>query len=97
MAESFPNGIRPASPSDQNKLRRFYEARFCEPMPESMDAAAILLRVGIAHGDKVYLLTDEQKTKLRDTIQRLFDEGHHVLYYSELCVYHPLLLEECHL
>lgn len=96
-AETFPNGIRPASIIDLNKLKRRYAGSFGEDIPESADIKAILQKSGVQNGDKVYVLADEQKQSLKNLIRGIYAEGHRVVYYSELQRLHGDLLESCHL
>ncbi len=97
VADIFPNGIRPASIIDLKKLKRCYSSRFQREIPESTEITVILKDNGIQNGDKVYILTDDQKQSLKNLIVQIFASGHRVIYYSELLYHHSDLLESCHL
>ena len=97
MASCFPNGIRFASLIDQNKVRRMYKTRLGIEIPDETDLPSLLRTRGIHHKDKVYFLSEERKNALRDTVRALFNQGYHVLYYSELFRRQSALLETCHL
>lgn len=96
-AETFPNGIRPASIIDLNKLKRSFANRFQEDIPDGTDIATILKDNGLQNGEKVYILSDVQKQRLKDLILQIFADGHRVIYYSEVLNHHSDLLEACHL
>lgn len=96
LLEGFKNtGIRPASTIHRSKLERAYATKYGKDLPNGIDLPAILADAGVLHGDKVYVFTAAQEECIRDTVQQLFSEGHHVVYYSELLTHQAALLEEC--
>ena len=50
----FPNGMRPGSIIDQNKMRRFYREKFNEDIPEDFDFQVVLPRIGVAVQGKIF-------------------------------------------
>lgn len=96
-SECFPNGLRPSSMIDLNKLKRAYFTHFGEDIPASMDLSRLISDAGLACGEKVYLFSEEQKRNLRDRILSIFASGYKVIYFSELRVLHAELLQSCHL
>ena len=97
MPEAFPHGIRPASIIDINKLKRVYQAKFDEEIPDEVDLTALLTSAGLTSGEKVYFLTDDQKLNLRNLIIGIIEEGYRVIFYSELLSLHSELFESCHI
>lgn len=95
--ECFPNGLRPNSIIDLNKLRRAYFTRYGADIPENVDIPRLISDMGLACGEKVYLFSEEQKRNLRDRILSIFASGYKVIYFSELRLLHAELLESCHL
>ena len=93
----FPHGIRPSSIIDINKLKRVYNSQYGEEFPDEVDLHSLLSTSGIKNGDKVYILTDEQKNSLYNLIMDIFAKGFKVVYYSELLQWHSDILESCHL
>ena len=63
VADSFPNGIRPTSIIDINKLKRVYQSKFGEEIPSEVDLTALLTSEGLKSGEKVYFLVDDQKQR----------------------------------
>lgn len=97
LVSDFPNGIRHGSVIDCNKLKRIYENRTGCVYPENMDVQELLKSIGVVSGDKVYILTDEQKTSLCEYIQGLFAQQYKILYYSELLSGNNELFSDCHI
>ena len=93
----FPNGIRPGSIIDINKLKRAYRTSYSEEIPGEIDITALLSASGLKSGEKVYFLTDAQKQNLSDLVNGIIAQGHRVLYYSELLSRHGELFESCHI
>ena len=97
VSTAFPNGIRPTSIIDINKLKRIYEANYDEEIPPELDIISLLTSVGLKNGEKLYFLTDDQKRSMYNLIVGIITEGHRVIYYSELLSLHSELFEACHL
>ena len=96
-SESFPHGIRPASFIDINKLKRIYQTKIGEEIPDEVDLASLLKSTGLQSGEKVYFLSEDQKQSLRSLITGIVEDGHRVIYYSELLSLHGELFEACHI
>lgn len=97
VSESFPHGIRPGSIIDINKLKRIYQKKIGEDIPVEVDVALLLTSVGLQSGEKVYFLSEDQKQSLFNLIMRIVEDGHRVIYYSELLLLHGELFESCHI
>ena len=97
VSESFPNGIRPASIIDINKLKRIYQTKIGEEIPDKVDVASLLRSAGLQNGEKVYFLSEDQKQSLRSLITGIIEGGYRVIYYSELLSNHGELYEACHI
>lgn len=96
-SESFPNGVRPASIIDINKLKRIYQTKIGEEIPAEVDVTLLLRNTGLQSGEKVYFLSEDQKQSLCSLITGIVDDGHRVIYYSELLSHHGELFETCHI
>lgn len=96
-SETFPHGIRPLSIIDLNKLRRVYQAKFDEELPAEVDLSSLLTSIGLKSGEKVFFLSEDQKQSLRSLITGIVQDGHRVIYYSELLSLHGELFESCHI
>lgn len=97
ISEVFPNGIRPTSIIDINKLKRVFQTKFGEVIPAEVDLAVLLANTGFTSGEKIYFLTDDQKQSLRNLVISIVGNGHLVIYYSELLSLHSDLFEACHI
>lgn len=97
VSETFPHGIRPLSIIDINKLRRVYQAKFDEELSAEVDLVSLLTSIGLKGGEKVYFLSEDQKQSLRSLITGIVEDGHRVIYYSELLSLHGELFESCHI
>lgn len=82
LAEYFPNGIRPHSIIDINKLKALYSDVTGQEIV-SLDIPALLDAVGIRHGEKLFAILPNDKHILTELLQRLIAEGHRLFYYSE--------------
>ena len=96
-ASAFPNGIRPASIIDINRLKRVYQAKLGEEIPAEVDLPDLLANAGLKSGEKIYFLTNDQKKSLYDLVIGIIAKGHRVIYYSELLSLHGELFESCHI
>ena len=96
-SESFPHGIRPASIIDLNKLKRIYQTKIGEEIPADVDVTSLLRNIGLQSGEKVYFLSEDQKQSLRSLITGIVEDGHRMIYYSELLSLHGDLFEACHI
>lgn len=97
VSESFPHGIRPASIIDINKLKRIYQSQIGEEIPAGVDVTSLLKSIGLQNGEKIYFLSEDQKQSLHDLITGIVENGHRVIYYSELLALHGELFETCHI
>lgn len=80
----FANGVRPNSVIDQKKIRKFYRQYFDADLSEDFDFAAILPRVGIAHGGKVFPKPTSKQGGWRSLINTLILEGQSLFQFSRL-------------
>ncbi|MFH1882306.1 MAG: hypothetical protein ABIL62_06305 [Planctomycetota bacterium] len=94
LNQRFPNGIRPNSVIDLNKLKKFYFEVAGECISEEVsDISSMLEEIGIGHGDKVYAFSEDSKQELTDLITRLQAEGNRIFYYDELYDTHAETLQ----
>jgi len=92
FAHNFPNGIRPNSIIDTNRLKLCCLALDCRISLELSDIPLILESLGVRHGDKVYMVSAESKKKIFDLMQQLIRKGNQLFFYSELYDIHANLL-----
>lgn len=83
LEQRFPNGIRPNSIIDINKLRNFYREATGEGISSEIEISSLLNVIGIQHGDKVFAVPSSGKNGLIELLDRLIAEGHQVFYYDE--------------
>lgn len=94
LGKYFPNGIRPKSVIDLNKLKKYYVEVVGVCVSEKVsDIAAMLADVCIKHGDKVYAFSADSKQELTDLFTRLQAEGNRIFYYDELYDAHADILQ----
>lgn len=85
LNEHFPNGIRPNSIIDSNKLKKYYaEATGNDISNVVSDIPATLDAIGIRHGDKVYAVSTSGRQELSGLFERLLSEGNRLFYYDDL-------------
>ncbi|MEG6520867.1 hypothetical protein [Desulfotomaculum sp. 1211_IL3151] len=97
LEERFPNGIRPKSVIDINKLRNFYREATGEEIPSEIEICSLLNAVGIYHGDKVFAIPSNGKNGLIELLNRLIAEGHRVFYYDEFYDVYADYLQQIHI
>ena len=93
LARNFPNGIRPNSIIDTNKLKSCCVAQDGNISIEAADIPLILENLGVRHGDKVYVVSTENRQQLYDLMQELVTNGNRLFFYSELYDVHDNLLQ----
>jgi len=84
LQAEFTNGVRPSSVIDQKKFRKLYRQYFDADLSEDFDFAAILPRVGIAHGGKVFPKPTSEQGGWRSLIDKLILEGQSLFQFSRL-------------
>jgi len=83
--EHFPNGIRPDSVIDSNKLKKYYADATGEDIAKAVsDIPATLGAIGIRHGDKVYAVSAKARQELTKLLERLLSEENRLFYYDEI-------------
>jgi hypothetical protein len=98
LGQRFPNGIRPNSIIDTNKLKNYYlEATGKGIFEDISDIAAVLEVVGLKHGEKVFAVSLTTKSKLEALFSRLLAEKNRLFYYDELYDAHADFFEELHI
>lgn len=90
LAERFPNGIRPNSVIDTNKLKSYIHE--ITGKDTNVDIPAVLNIIGLHHGDKVYVVPTDGKEKLSGLIDQLIVENNRLFYYDEFYNAHADLL-----
>lgn len=98
LEKYFPNGIRPNSIIDINKLKHYYfEVTGVKEWASNIDIMSLLIRIGIAHGEKVFAVSFEGRKSLVGLIGRLISEGHRLFYFSEFYDKHADFLLAIHI
>lgn len=94
----FPNGIRPHSVIDSNKLKNYYaEATGKDILEVVSDIPVALESVGIKHSDKVYAVSATGKQELAELFDRLLSEDNRLFFYDEFYDAHADFLQEMHI
>ena len=83
LEDHFPNGIRPNSTIDINKLKNFYREVIGKEISSEIKIPLLLNVIGIRHGDKIFVISSSGKKGLIELINHLVAEGHRVFYYDE--------------
>lgn len=84
LEEHFPNGIRPNSVIDINKLKSYYnDVTGGEIISTDIDISSLLKAIGILHGEKVYAVSSRGKKGLAELLDRLISEDTRLFYYDE--------------
>lgn len=97
LDKNFPNGIRPNSIIDSNKLKNYYaEATGKDISGVVPDIPSVLEVVGVKHGDKVYAVSASGKKILAELFDRLLSEGNRLFYYDEFYDAHADFLQGMH-
>ncbi len=91
LEERFPNGIRPYSIIDRNKLKNYYNEITGVNLDVEIDS--LLTSIGIFHGEKVFPVPINGKKVLADLLNVLLSEGHRLFYYDEFYTIHSDLLQ----
>jgi hypothetical protein len=85
LEKHFPNGIRPNSIIDANKLKNhFLEATGKNILAVISDISSVLEAIGIRHGDKLYAVSASRKQKLAELLEQLLSKDNRLFYYDEL-------------
>lgn len=84
----FPNGLRPNSRIDQNKVRRTYAECYGADIPENVDLGRILPRLGVIHDGKVFPKPIQGETGWRKIVDGLIASGYKIFSYSRLMELH---------
>ncbi|MDR1379454.1 MAG: hypothetical protein LBJ36_10450 [Synergistaceae bacterium] len=93
LEEHFPNGIRPYSVIDINKLKRYYR-KAGEIIPPDMDISSLLQAIGIWHSEKIFAISHNSEKGLIGLLERLIAEGNRLFYYDEFYDAHSDFLRE---
>jgi hypothetical protein len=97
LEKCFPNGIRPKSIIDINKLRNFYREATGDAIPPEIEISTLLKAIGIPHGDKIFAIPSVGKKGLVELLDHLIDEGHRVFYYDEFYDVYADYLQQIHI
>ena len=98
LEKYFPNGIRPNSIIDVNKLKKYYsDATGKDITPVVKDIHVVLETVGIRHDEKVYAVSSCGKQELADMFDGLIKEGNRIIYYDELYNVNASFLQGIHI
>jgi hypothetical protein len=89
VGERFPNGIRPKSIIDINKIRHYYrEEKKVELSLAEGDIQDALEAIGTSFRDKVYVISSAGKLAFRDLVEDLISQGHNVFFYDRFLEVH---------
>jgi len=98
LEERFPNGIRPNSVIDINKLKCYCrEAKGEEIISKNIDIPSLLNSIGIRHGEKVFAIPKSGKKELSELLYRVIAEDNCMFYYDEFYEAHADFLQEIHI
>lgn len=97
VEKHFPNGIRPGSIIDTNKLKTFYFATTGEALPSEIEISSLLYEIGIQHKDKVFIIASNGKKDLTKLLNGLIDEDNRLFFYEEFYNAHAIFLQEIHI
>lgn len=95
LEEHFPNGIRPKSLIDINKLKGFYSnATGGKSISTNVAIPSLLNAIGILHGEKVYAVSSSGKNRLEERLKRLIAKDNRMYYYDEFYDVHADFFQE---
>ena len=95
LNEHFPNGIRPNSVIDSNKLKKYYADAAGDDISKAVsDIPTALESIGVRQGDKVYAVSEQGKHELVKLLERLLSEDNRLFYYDELYNAHADILQD---
>jgi hypothetical protein len=97
LEKHFPNGIRPDSVIDINKLKNFYRADTREMLSSEIEISSLLYEIGTHHGKKVFVVPSSGKKGLKALIDDLISEGNGLFYYNEFYKIHANYLQQIHI
>jgi hypothetical protein len=97
LEERFPNGIRPNSAIDINKLKNYYCEIMGEGIPTDINIPSLLDLIGIRHGEKVFVISSAGRKSLAELLDRLISEDNRLFYYDEFYDIHADLLLAMHI
>ena len=84
VMDCFPNGARPGSIIDRNKIRRLYVERFNGSGLEDDEIIRALQARALIYNDKAYVLSDEAMECLRARCDEWVASGQRMFFYDEL-------------
>ena len=89
LEADFPNGMRPSSIIDQNKMRRFYQERFNDELPEDFDFEGAMPRIGVTLQGKVFPSPkSDDQSGWGSLMSRLVAEGNRIFRFSTVMKRH---------
>ena len=94
LEKHFPNGIRPDSIIDINKLKNIYRTDTGIGLSSEIEITSLLYEIGISHGKKVFIFPSSTKKSLKALIDDLISEGHRLFYYNEFYKIHAKYLQQ---
>ena len=97
LEKHFPNGIRPDSIIDINKLKNIYRTDTGIGLSSEIEITSLLYEIGISHGKKVFIFPSSTKKSLKALIDDLISEGHRLFYYNEFYKIHAKYLQQIHI
>jgi len=97
LYEYFPNGIRPNSVIDTNKLKKHFAEATGKNMTEFvLDIPSALKNCGVFYGDKVYVITPAAKQGLIELFDYILSNNNDLFFYDEIYDTHADFLQEIH-
>ena len=98
LHEYFPNGIRPNSVIDLNKLKRYFAEATGKAISKSyLDIQSMLKNLGVSYGDKIYVITPSAKQKLAQLFDSILSMNNNLFFYDEIYDKHSFFLQEIHI
>jgi len=97
LERHFPNGIRPDSLIDINKLKNFYLTYTSESLTSEIEISSLLYEIGTHHGKKVFVVPSSGKKGLKALIDDVISEGNGLFFYNEFYKIHAEYLQQIHI
>lgn len=84
LEAEFPNGVRPGSIIDKNKIRKAYLQWFDEELPENLDLESLLPKIGLIHDGKVFPISLSAKHSPESFVKSLEGRSHGIFFFDAL-------------
>ena len=94
LEAEFPNGIRPSSIIDCNKIRKLFHQYYDKDLPKDFDFDSVLPEIGVVHDGKVFPRPSSKGGGWRKFVEKLVGQGHTLFQFSRIMELHaPALMQ----